>query len=291
MGPIRGSGCTWGACRWMVGFGLLLGLAGGERVVFAQATYDFESLSPGLLVGQDGWQAGHGSPSQIEVMDVAHPSNTSRVAGMDVVNMVGIYATRISDAAFAVPAFSSSDTHVVVQFDCRVNWSAGPNSVAAFGLWHDLNGNGLLDQFGEMGPAFGYNYNRNIPPSLEIRAGGEGTPVRQDISSLVSPGDWLRVRMTADLTANGGAGTGSLAYMNLSAGETAFTDLPDLQDVDLNLSAGPAPETWDALCIRLDTLYPLVGVDNLVPRVPEPLTLGLLVVGGLAPRRRRRPLT
>jgi hypothetical protein len=92
----------------------------------------------------------------------------------------------------------------------------------------------------------------------------------------VQPGDWLRLRATIDFTTDdgfGGVGSLSMSYANLSAGETTFTPVAMIQDIDIHLFG--APEDLNSLNVYLlrDNTDHNIQIDNISigpnPNFPE----------------------
>ena len=82
---------------------------------------------------------------------------------------------------------------------------------------------------------------------------------------------WYRLRLRLDFDANGGDGSASLAYMNLTNGETSFTDIPTLQDLNVRLILNGAPDQadWNAMFLKLRVdATNIPKVDNLIPNIP-----------------------
>ena len=73
-------------------------------------------------------------------------------------------------------------------------------------------------------------------------------------------GDWYRMRLTMDFTADGGRGIGTLEYMNLTRGDTEFS-LAASGTLDLDqLAPAAAVRFWDTITVAVGTN---LEVDNL----------------------------
>ena len=107
---------------------------------------------------------------------------------------------------------------------------------------------------------------------------GRGT---SHVSSIgLSTASWYQLQLVINFTANAGSGSGSLFYRNLTLGETAFTAVPDLQNVSLgllNTAADVRPATYDAVHVTLS----LADVDNF-GAIPEPSTSFLFLLTAVA---------
>lgn len=70
--------------------------------------------------------------------------------------------------------------------------------------------------------------------SKDVNGAFSTTSYCQTISNIPS-GHWYQVKLTMDFTANNGNGSGSLAYRNLTLGDTSFIPLGLIQNINLRL--------------------------------------------------------
>lgn len=265
-----GSGKFLGLCAILVTGGL--GLSAAQASV-----YDFENLPNGVIQGRDGWLDVRGSGLMVTRPDVT-PENGTQVAQPDVGVLSGWFAvlSRVNDDSFQFSPFSGAETNAVLQFDVTAE------ARTAFGLGTDVDGDGVLTAAAaELGPIFGtwrdqqhgteqfavmasnFNYGTIVPYVA---------PLNNEERCCNADSDWYRLQLRIDFTANGGAGSGSLYYMNLTRGDGQFQPVTELQNLDLGLDAmDPAagPETWNAMWMgmRFEGSQSLPRLDNLVPRV------------------------
>jgi hypothetical protein len=99
--------------------------------------------------------------------------------------------------------------------------------------------------------------------------------------------------MLVDLAANGGNGAGSLLIRDLTDGESAFTAVPGVQNINLQLLTSPAPnpQQWDAMGVWIHSGFGGNGaVDNIAYSVPEPASLAVTIAcaAPLLMRQRRQ---
>jgi hypothetical protein len=248
----------------------------------AGAPYTFEGLANGTLAGQDNWTDFSGGPTNHSVTTVV-PSHlgspTKVVTGSD-------QTIRENDGSYSFAPHSASNTMAMIQFDLRP--STGDTDTFALG-------NIVVGQTSRLGPQFGIWGGLN---SFMIRGAVEGTITLAALTGTDSLSDWYRLQLVVDFTANGGNGAGSLYVQNLTDGELSLRPAPVLSNVNLQIlnmaNDSEDPATWDTMYIRsltggalFDNLDP-----NFTPPVPEPSTLGLVVLGGIGmvvkSRRRRR---
>lgn len=225
------------------------------------AVYDFELLAEGNINGQDNWVE---PVTNATVIADTTPENGTKVVRpvSTVQGQAGeTQISRVNDVNFGYTPLTGNTARM--QFDI----TGDDNGV--FALGRDLNGDGMLTtDDNEIGVPFGF-WERQLAVftanSLNIRAGNVAVADGEEST------DWYRVRLDIDVTANGGDGAGSLSYLNLSNGETAFKAPPELQDLDLRLltSGAPDPALWDAmfLLLRIDATN-IPKADNLIPNLP-----------------------
>ena len=230
---------------------------------------NFQSgYSTGNLSGQNGWNQGFG----------ATPTPSATVAdasGNFYVSSTGNSYNILDAGNFSL---TTADT-ITLTFDLRVT-AASAN--AAFGIG---NYNQISSSSGTP-PVFGV-----ISGVWAVRGWGFGTTVNArdtgNISLLASQNEWYRVQSTWDLS---GTGTGTLSIMNLTLGETAFTQLyfnaaqtQATADLQLGTANNPGVADWEGVFLRTTN----GRIDNLSV-IPEPNTYALLIGSlGLAALIRR----
>lgn len=249
------------------------------------AGYDFESLPNNIILDQDDGWLSDSFGGEIGIRQDDTLANGTQVAQP----LAGIdsgwpsYLTRVNDAAFGYSPFFGTETQAVLEFDTTAEAMSG------FALGHDLNGNGLLDpETGEVGPVFGTLRDQTQgEEQFALLAADQQTLHTVEINGggrcCNEDSDWYRLQLRMDLTANGGSGSGSLYYMNLTRGDTRFQPVVELQDLDLGLDAmdpDAGPETWNAmwLTMRFEGSQSMPRADNLVPRAPAVLAPDLTLM-------------
>ncbi len=183
------------------------------------------------------------------------------------------FADRICDAAYDPCGTILGPGEYDIEIDLRFFWQSNSNNGAFVYFFNDLNGNLAFDDSNnELRAAFGTSH------VISSDAGGgilANTPyVRFDeydngvrvsklgapLTGIASSGDIIRIRLSARPTANGGEGLATLSVMNLTAGDSAFTALPELTDVSMGLAdAG----SIDGIVLRIDAFpHPPAGVEG-----------------------------
>ncbi|MEA3278964.1 MAG: hypothetical protein U9Q81_27460 [Pseudomonadota bacterium] len=233
--------------------------------------YDFEELSLISLNGQDGWLS---EPSLGEALIQVDGTlaNGTQVArpNLGVATGFPAHLSRVNNGSFGFSPFFGTETQAVIQFD------ANGEAMAGFALGRDVDGDGILRRSGEVGPVFGTV--RDPVQGVEqfgILAADQSsyhvTPLTAGDRCCNAATDWYRLQLRMDLTANGGAGSGGLYYMNLTTGDTSFKPVTELQNINLRLDAmhpEAGPQAWNAMWMVMlaDGKQHLPAVDNLVPR-------------------------
>ena len=231
----------------------------------AADVYDFESLNPGALAGQDQWTLDSGGGSASVIADSADPENTTKVARHDqsAVPQLPAVLTRINNATFNYLSFEGNETAAVIQFEATGEY------VAVLALGRDLNDDGLLRaQNGELGPSFGVS-DRNFL----VQQANEGTSYTDNFNAGGGDGnsgnDWYRIQLRMDFTANAGDGIGSLYFKNLSQNDSSFHSVSGTRNVPLGLTRLPStarPAHWNAVRITLlSNGNSVPGIDNIIP--------------------------
>jgi hypothetical protein len=225
--------------------------------------YDFEWLMQGIINGQDNWVE--------PVTNASVVTDTSSVNGTQVVrpntsvdgSAGDTQLTRVNNVGFSFPALNQ------IEGQSCFDTTADDNSL--FALGRDINLDGMLnalDNEDEIGVPFGIWERQFVVftgNSLSVRA-GVAELSEDDLAT-----DWYRICLTINFDANNGDGAGSLSYKNLSQGDSSFTEIIGLQDLDLRLIRNGAPPSsdWNAmfLLLRIDATN-VPKVDNLMPNVP-----------------------
>lgn len=237
--------------------------------------YDFEALPNGVLQGRDGWQDEPDSGLLVTRPDSTLENGTQVVQpDLGVISGWTAVLNRPNNETFRFSPFFGNETQAVEQFDVTGEAAAG------FGLGNDVDGDGRLSAVdGELGPVFGTlrSQTQGIEQFALIAANFGATylaPLNNEERCCNEDGDWYRLQLRMDFTANNGAGSGSLYYMNLSNGDTRFKPVSELQYMNLKLDSmhqAATPQFWSSMWIsmRFEGAQSLPKLDNLTPRLPN----------------------
>lgn len=240
---------------------------------------DFQTgFSTGSLAGQNGWTSGF----------TATPPPPASVV-FDSPNYF-IQSTDNANNLLNAGNFGLTNSSVItLTFDLFVDSAVAAGSRnAAFGI-------GRFDTVSSSvgaGPYFGVQSGVWMVRGWAFGTTTFARPFDADGTLAPVADTWYRVQSEWDLGANGGVGTATLSIMNLTSGETEFTQLffdrnhtVATATLQLDDSFNTGAENWSGIFVRTQG----AGVDNLVV-VPEPATyalaLGLLVLIGVVARRR-----
>ena len=206
--------------------------ATGYNPSYTVRPYDFE-FSSGVInneiMGQDNWTlweawasdtAKIGVPMGRLVTDSTHPlfpngtrALTSATSGSDA------RVQRRNNWGWHFIPFQGNETNGTIEFDMK--------DKAALGV------GGIGDSI-----KFGIGFNGFYL--------ADAVSVNASLPSTVASTDWLRLRLVIDFTANTGQGSASLFYRNLTDGETAFTPVAGIQNINLSNKVRQA-YTWDSV--------------------------------------------
>jgi PEP-CTERM motif len=245
--------------------------------------YDFEALTSGSnLIGQDNWiHANTLATSGNEMVVLAGAgSNTSKVATPFTGN-AQLY--RQNNGSFSIPTFTGTEL-VYLEGD--------------FQLGSQLNVFGLLQapgaaSYSATSPWIGFSTTTTGTPPVVNRffsfrpsfvpGGGATVSVNvADVAPEIVLGDWVRLRMELNLAANGGNGEADVFYKDLTLGQTSFTPVPGMQNLNGGILANSAANKyfWDSMFLRGGITSGNNSIDNLeVGIIPEPGSVILAMIG------------
>ncbi len=207
------------------------------------------------LIGQDNWEYGRDFIKsdglnvrlQVEATPVGPLFAAVSTAGRDSV------ISRQNDHRYAFTPHRHTDTTAKIRFEGRAGVTGGGGG-NAYLIINNSAGRDEGVQFGLRDGEF-------------LIRGGRFSGVLQRNASVPSGwygrGEWFRLELRIDFTANGGDGAASLFFMNLSDGDTQYRAVPGLQGVPL-VGEVRYPETWDRIEFRIRND---AAVSNIVPNV------------------------
>lgn len=268
---------------------LLAGLNGLEADT-TLVSYNFDSLSTGALAGQDNWAVTSGAISPLI------SANNATSSYSDLTNV----ADR-SSAATGTPLvrnsslFSAGSLNSSGLLTLSMNvYVGGAGSTSFFGIGGPSYAGG-----GGMSASFGI-LNGLLSVRQEGNATANGTVFNAKTSSngtISLATGWYTLQSVWDLS----TGTATLAYKNLTVGDTSFTtvyfDAAQTQTTESLVNGTFNPATWNSVYLRTGITATGSGVgfvDNLsvlVSPVPEPATVALAVLAlllGAASWQRKR---
>lgn len=220
--------------------------------------YNFNSLSTGALVGQDGWAVatqGYVSPSIAN--GPVGSVDTTLVAG----NSASTGTSMAKKSFFSSGTLSSAST-VTLEFDAARTTTGGTN-LSTYGIGSSST----------ISAYFGLISNNFVLRGENFGTAYTATNVTANV------GDWFTIRSVWDLS----TGMATMYVKNLTAGATSYTQIiftGGVTSVSLGLTSNVS--TWTSGYIRTAQSGSSTGfLDNLsAVAVPEPGTT-LLIGGGL----------
>jgi hypothetical protein len=231
--------------------------------------YDFDTFTTGSsIVGQDGWInfSGTGGTGPV-VREVATTINGSPTTVKGLGHLGDNIVTRAyrSFGNFGI----TSASIITLEFDMIRVGSAAQAMVGVGAVDHTT---------GSVGNAASVGYFSSL--GFVVRGEGEGlqqSAVDSDGNAILAiQGDLYRVRSVWNLS---GTGTATLEIMNLSLGETEFTQLyfnAAQTQTTANLGLYTNPSTWEHLQIRPGGSGGQAGLITDISVIPEPATYAML---------------
>jgi hypothetical protein len=270
----------------------------------ALTVYTVESpllIGPGTdMTGKDNWRSQYtvalgnsGFDFSAGMVETGTGFNTSQVIGRtgSLANRE-VYGGRVNDANFNFNIDFNSEQYVF-QYDVR--W--GSVVYAALGVDQlGAGGNNVItDSAGqERSTYLLYTTGSGIGSFSSPGATSTGLP------ATLNAGDWVTVRMVIDWKRNFYAnisglpyynGEGDVYYKNLTDGETTFTPVANMQNLNLGNSTGNwsyyarQNPNYQGFALRVDAGQ----MDNLaVDNLPEPASAAMLIAAASAVLGRRR---
>lgn len=233
-------------------------------------TYDFNNLVVGDLVGQDSWTLASGAGQSPDVRDYQSTIGSGLGVGQG-----NASSTLVASAARDFGNFGLTGSEILtLEFDYYT--ASGTRGLAFFGIG---------DNAASVVPAVFGNTPGGTNTAWMIRAQGNGTIYNALDSNGVVIGPQAsklyRVRSVWDLSANSGAGAGSLFIKNVTDGDTSFTQLffdqaQTVSTVSLGITENYA--NFSSVYLRLPVSNSFSQIDNLSV-VPEPSSFALVVAG------------
>jgi hypothetical protein len=186
--------------------------------------------------------------------------NTSNVYSNSLDGLPEAAASRMNNSSFSYPTLSPS-WPFTMGFDFRVdNTTAGLYSSAKFMLSETDHG------FGSQA-TIGFGYSSTFDQMLVYFASDEGGGYAGGPNNFSHvKGNWYRFEMRVNPSAYSGNGSGSLFYKDLTAGDSNWTAVPLLQNINLRVEdLGVDLATYDQMSVWSANAQ----VDNLLVVTPD----------------------
>ena len=245
------------------------------------AVYTFNHLSAGVLTGQDNWtftpigtNGNSDKAFQVLVPGVTTPANggaqNDAVTGQDGSpaarfpfggSQVGGRASRLNNSNFSLPTFSPGNVYVIEFEMAQTYWGTW------FGVGYDANSNGSIDN----GDNSEVGVDLLVCNNSDVRQlkGPNGTVT----SGTAALSAFNRYQIVIDRAANGGAGSASVMYKDLTVGSSAWTPIAGLQNVAMGFTTGAGntnPANWNGFYLRSESNGPTTLFDNITVRQVTP---------------------
>ncbi|MEM1184226.1 MAG: glycosyl hydrolase family 28-related protein [Planctomycetota bacterium] len=203
--------------------------------------FSFGGIEGAALIGQDNWvfERDFTETDGNNVRLETEPTPAGPVLAAVSTNGYDSVISRQNTGGFGFVPHRATQTEASISFEGRAGISGG-SSGNAYLILNNTSGNDGI-QFGMSASQF-------------LIRGGQFSGVLQTFASIpsgwYSRGEWFRIELRIDFTANGGEGAGSLFFLNLTDGDTEYRAVPGLQNVPFEGEVR-FPETWDRIEFRI----------------------------------------
>ncbi|WP_238593771.1 VCBS domain-containing protein [Endozoicomonas atrinae] len=227
---------------------------------------NLEGLNTGSIDNQNGWVLERfNTSSSIFIEDGFGADGSKAMKYTASGSGVGNSASRVNSQVQTVPDLTDARA-MVVEVDIYKNYWG-----VMFGLGADLNNDGQIARAATEEHGVKFSFNRLwLADGSSVSFSGVGS-------------GWSRYRLEIDMEANNGQGSGTLMFRNLTSGESEWTTLPELTNINLALDplANNArnPENWDGVYLHMEGSTG--GLDNINIQTINPGdTVGQIITDG-----------
>ncbi|MGY0217397.1 tandem-95 repeat protein [Endozoicomonadaceae bacterium StTr2] len=211
-------------------------------------TEDFNSLNTGNLNGQDGWVTEQSSAVPMEVTN-------SGQDGSSALHFNQVSASVSASKVNTIPDLSNAGMFAF-EVDMGKNWWG-----TQVGIGGDNNDDGKIGR-------------NDSELAIAVRASDHNDQLQLLLADgstrtvafpAADGGGWARYRIEIDLAGNNGEGSVTVKYKDLSAGDSSWSTVSGLENINAGLDSAAAnhtnPNNWDGVFIQGDGQG--VRVDNL----------------------------
>jgi hypothetical protein len=266
-GTLTNFALVGGTSNWVAPGGVTTGTTCTATVTTSKI-YDFENLTLGNLNGQDNW-ATDGAVG----INVINASTSGLYTGSKTLGNAAngfVAASRLNNGAWSFPSMTGA-TQITIEASLRMNyWQVD------FQLGQDVNADGNFSNgsytydANELGIGFGQRTNNT---AVVYKA--DGTLVTAPLAT--TSGNWLRFRLVINTAANGGAGSGTLYFRNLTTSATNWTPISGLTNINMGINTSANNRTnlsnLNGMFYQADKDNP--SIDDILFEVVSPLQVSI----------------
>lgn len=224
-------------------------------------TYDNENLSSGNLNGQDGWITKgwiNNNPAAyttaVENVQNGSLGLTFSLSGSG----VGTSGSRLEDENWQMPNNNICDEGAYFEFEANISLYG-----VMVGPGYDTDEDGTIDIFrgsNQETPVYFWlssSADNNLTWDIRlVPSGGYNASTVVSASEVGNLGDHVKIKVEIDYQANGGAGSASAFYQNLTNGDTDYQAINGLQNVALTLDFSATdhnnPSLWNGVTYHFE---------------------------------------